>query len=107
MQGLYPGSRAEIALRSKCSISTPSSSIFSISSLSSPTSTTSKELDGIEGSGRIEDAVDLVMRCLEVNPEDRPTADQILEHKFILGNQGWNGIRGWEKEEVEDIVIVL
>lgn len=34
---------------------------------------------------RMEDAVDLVGRCLEVDPEDRPTAEEILAHPFLLG----------------------
>lgn len=62
-----------------------------------------EDIYDLPGSGKIEDGVDLVMRCLEIDPEDRPTADQVLEHRFILGHQGWFGPRGWELEvEVED-----
>lgn len=102
MVGLSPGSRAEQALRSKCETSTPSS-IFSLSP-SSPISSesSSDEInDTTEGSGKIEDAVDLVMRCLEVDPDDRPTAELILEHRFICGKEGWSGARGWEVDAME------
>lgn len=47
------------------------------------------------------DAVDLVMRCLEIDPQNRPTADMICDHAFLAGAQdGWRGLRGWEKADV-------
>lgn len=92
MRGLYVGSRAELALRAKCR-SSATSSLSSASSLSLD--------DEDSGSGAIEDAVDLVMRCLEVVPEDRPSADEILGHKFIIGRDGWVGFKGWVEEEQE------
>lgn len=82
MRGLFPSSRAEQALRAKASSSPASSLSFS------------DELGG-EGTGLMEDAVDLVMRCLEVDPGERPTADQVLDHRFVLGVEGWRGSRGW------------
>lgn len=83
MRGLFPSSRAEQALRAKVSLSSPASSLSS-----------SDEMGG-EGTGLMEDAVDLVMRCLEVDPEERPSADQVLDHRFVLGVDGWRGSRGW------------
>lgn len=41
--------------------------------------------------GRVEDAVELVMRCLEIEPRDRPTSQQVMDHRFIVGADGWSG----------------
>lgn len=88
--GLYPGSRTSLALLAKCPSSTSSSP------LSSPASD-----EGPDEGGTISNAVDLVMRCLQVDPADRPTADQVLDHKFVVGRQGWEGFRGWEVEDID------
>ncbi|KAN0065679.1 serine/threonine protein kinase [Thecaphora frezii] len=48
-----------------------------------------------DGGGRIDDVVDLIARCLEVDPAYRPTAAQICEHRFLAGNGGWTGPQGW------------
>lgn len=29
------------------------------------------------------DAQDFILKCLQVNPDDRPTAAQLLEHPFV------------------------
>ncbi|EPQ27440.1 uncharacterized protein PFL1_04978 [Pseudozyma flocculosa PF-1] len=49
----------------------------------------------LDGGGRLDDVVDLISRCLEVDPALRPTAAQICEHRFLAGQGGWTGPRGW------------
>ena len=44
----------------------------------------------------LDDAIDLVMRCLEIEPTNRPTADLVCDHRFVLGDGGWKGYRGWD-----------
>ncbi|BGO88394.1 serine/threonine protein kinase [Rhodotorula toruloides] len=96
MQGISSDTRAYAAMRSKISSST-SSSASSSSSTSDEPSTFS-----------VADAVDLVMRCLEIDPANRPSADMICDHAFLVGQkEGWRGSRGWvnprdEAEEAED-----
>ena len=34
-----------------------------------------------------EDAKDLILKCLQINPNDRPTAAQLLEHPFVKGSR--------------------
>ncbi|BGP44202.1 serine/threonine protein kinase [Rhodotorula kratochvilovae] len=48
-------------------------------------------------------AVDLVLRCLEIEPANRPSADMICDHAFFVGGEeGWCGPRGWERAGEED-----
>ena len=96
IQGLFVDSRAELALRAKCTTSTPSS--VSSSPASPPVLTPLAHGLGIEQAalGTMNDMVDIVMRCLETEPRNRPTSDQVLDHAFLLGNAGWSGFRGWE-----------
>jgi protein-serine/threonine kinase len=53
--------------------------------------------EGLEsdGGGRMKHAYDFVQRCLEMKPEDRPPADALVKHRFVLGNGGWVGHRQW------------
>lgn len=81
IRGLYQDSRAELALRAKSS--------------ASPTSSSSSNESPLPSIGMSE-MVDIVIRCLEVDPQNRPTADQVLDHSFISGSAGWRGYRGWE-----------
>lgn len=79
LAGLHEGSRALEALKERCE---------------------AKEEDGEgeeDGGGRLRDALDLVLRCLELEVNDRPTADWVCEHRFIVGKEGWVGHRGWIK----------
>jgi mitogen-activated protein kinase kinase kinase 1 len=32
------------------------------------------------------DAKDFILQCLQVNPDDRPTAAQLLNHSFVQRN---------------------
>jgi serine/threonine protein kinase len=96
MQGIASDTRAFAAMQAKISSST-SSSASSSSSTSDEPSTHS-----------VADAVDLVMRCLEIDPANRPSADMICDHAFLVGQkEGWRGSRGWETprdeaDEAED-----
>lgn len=47
-----------------------------------------------DGSGRMDDAIDLVRRLLEVDPRNRPAADDVMGHLFVCGTGGWHGPRG-------------
>ena len=98
MNGLVVSCRAEQALQAKLSASKPSStsSSLSASTATSITTTSTSSDDAVEPS--LADAIDLVMRCLEVDPLNRPTADLICDHRFVMGSDfGWTGPRGWEK----------
>lgn len=50
-----------------------------------------------DGGGRVDDFVDLISRCLELDPESRPSAEQICQHRFLVGSAGWTGRRGWQR----------
>ncbi|KAL1408314.1 serine/threonine protein kinase [Vanrija albida] len=50
-----------------------------------------------DGGGRLADAADFVRCCLEPEVQDRPTAAQLLEHRYLAGSRGWVGHRGWVK----------
>lgn len=58
-----------------------------------------KDKEGTEpdGGGRVDDFVDLISRCLELDPESRPSAEQICQHRFLAGFAGWTGRRGWQR----------
>ncbi|PWN28152.1 hypothetical protein BDZ90DRAFT_231910 [Jaminaea rosea] len=57
----------------------------------------------VDGGGRLEDAMDLIERCLELQPHDRPTAADVCRHVFLAGEgrRAWRGYRGWEKVPVD------
>jgi protein-serine/threonine kinase len=48
-----------------------------------------------DGGGRLEDAADLVRRCLEMESGDRPNADVLCQHRYLRGEGGWTGKKGW------------
>jgi protein-serine/threonine kinase len=75
--GLAPDSRAYAALAERCKDDLAD--------------------DGLEadGGGRMGDAMDFVKRCLEMQPVDRPPADALMRHRFLVGMGGWTGQRGW------------
>ncbi|SCZ91304.1 BZ3500_MvSof-1268-A1-R1_Chr1-2g01321 [Microbotryum saponariae] len=98
MKGLEKGSRADLALQAKIDL-------FD-GMVEDPNGTRtvsfSKEDDEDEALSNLlprpsmSDAVDLVKRCLETDPLDRPTANWVCDHRFLLGKEGWSGRRGWE-----------
>jgi hypothetical protein len=47
------------------------------------------------------DVRDFVERCLEMQPSDRPPADALLRHRFLIGMNGWTGHLGWMAAEAE------
>ncbi|GAA5876921.1 hypothetical protein JCM3774_000540 [Rhodotorula dairenensis] len=86
MQGISPDTRAFAALQAKALAATPT--------------TTDKVYPN---HATVSLAVDLVMRCLEIDPVNRPTADMICDHAFLVGeDEGWQGERGWEKVDCRD-----
>ncbi|GMK57363.1 hypothetical protein CspeluHIS016_0401970 [Cutaneotrichosporon spelunceum] len=77
--GLVPGSRAEMALEARCG---------------SPDE--GRESDG---GGSLYDAADFVRQCLQPEVSDRPTAEQLLRHKYLAGaEKSWTGFHGWERK---------
>lgn len=78
--GLVPGSRAEMALNARCG---------------GPPADEGREADG---GGALSDAADLVRQCLQPEVLDRPTAEQLLLHRYLSAGGGWRGFRGWERK---------
>ncbi|GAA5873694.1 hypothetical protein JCM8547_002676 [Rhodosporidiobolus lusitaniae] len=98
MRGLSPDTRAHAALLSKLQQSSSSSST---SLPPSPTSPAPPALTGaLRDTTTLDAAIDLVRRCLEIDPLARPTADMVCDHEFLAGEEGWRGYRGWEKVEM-------
>lgn len=54
-----------------------------------------KEKEGLEpdGGGALEDAASLVRACLQVAIPDRPTFEELMQHRFLAGASGWSGER--------------
>lgn len=79
--GLVPGSRAEEALDERCG--------------------GAHEIEGREpdGGGALGDAADFVRNCLAQEVLDRPTAEQLLQHRYLVGMDGWVGRRGWDRKK--------
>ena len=123
IQGLSEGSRAEQTLRERCLLGAadgnegpscestvttePEPEHGAIDPAWSPDRKRASEEP--DGGGRLEDAADLIARCLEVDQEDRPTAEQVCQHRFLAGGSGWTGPRGWlamdgQKEELAQAV---
>ncbi|KAK8858484.1 hypothetical protein IAR55_002711 [Kwoniella newhampshirensis] len=50
-----------------------------------------------DGGGRLDDAADLVRRCLELDAGNRPSAEDVVNHRYLKGSDGWVGKRGWAK----------
>ncbi|WFD08166.1 serine/threonine protein kinase [Malassezia vespertilionis] len=49
----------------------------------------------LAGGADLRQAYDLVVQCLQLDPELRPPAAQITQHRFITGPAGWTGCEGW------------
>ena len=45
-----------------------------------------------DGGGRLPQLYDLIRQCLQVDPEARPTATRIMQHAFLEGASGWQGL---------------
>lgn len=90
MAGLVEESRALQSLRSKFPSSPSSTSSTNSATLPHGALETRSEAE------LLDDAIDLVMRCLEIEPSDRPSASLVCDHRFTLGAGGWKGYRGWE-----------
>jgi protein-serine/threonine kinase len=76
LAGLEPGSRAEEALEERYRANPDEG----------------KEDDG---GGRLEDAADLVRQCMQKEVGERPTAEALCTHRYLKGEKGWPGFKGW------------
>jgi protein-serine/threonine kinase len=77
LEGLHADSRSEVALEARCG------------------GLNLEEGAEGDGGGRLGDAADLVRRCLEMETGDRPTAEMVCQHRYLRGEGGWVGRRGW------------
>jgi protein-serine/threonine kinase len=57
----------------------------------------SDRLGQLDGGGKIDDAADLIQRCLELEIAMRPSMDIVCQHRFLIGNRGWSGPGGWRQ----------
>ncbi|KZT61375.1 kinase-like protein [Calocera cornea HHB12733] len=80
--GLAPGSKAALALEARCGKG------FEEGERGIEPGREGEEADG---GGALEDAADLVRRCLSTSVDDRPQASRILDHRFLAGSAGWVG----------------
>lgn len=55
------------------------------------------EEEGMEDDrgGSLGDALDLVRNCMALSPSNRPTAEMVCEHRYLRGEGGWVGAKGW------------
>lgn len=107
VQGLEEGTRAAQTLRERCMIARggPADAEKDLADQDldmaplDPAWSPCKDKEGVEpdGGGRVDDFVDLISRCLELDPESRPSAEQICQHRFLAGYPGWTGRRGWQR----------
>lgn len=101
MAGLKPDSRPMQVLRHFCfeqRFLPPrprASSADSHSSADEP----DEELDG---GGSLKQVYDLICQCLQLDPDQRPTAADLLQHRFLAGARGWLGVEGWRAEAPSD-----
>lgn len=107
VQGLEEGTRAAQTLKERCMIARvgPAEAEKELMDKDldvtplDPAWSPCKDKEGTEpdGGGRVDDFVDLISRCLELDPESRPSAEQICQHRFLAGFAGWTGRRGWQR----------
>ncbi|WRT67668.1 uncharacterized protein IL334_004640 [Kwoniella shivajii] len=45
--------------------------------------------------GKLSEASDWVRRCLELDTNERPSAEILCEHRYLKGKGGWIGKKGW------------
>lgn len=108
IQGLEEGTRAAQTLKERCLIArvTPADADSELTREEEgemapldPAWSRGKDKEGAEpdGGGRVDDFVDLISRCLELDVDARPSAEQICQHRFLAGYAGWTGRRGWQR----------
>lgn len=44
-----------------------------------------------DGGGTSNDVMDLIQQCLQLDPDKRPSAAEVMHHRFIIGSSGWTG----------------
>lgn len=79
LEGLKEGTKAMVALQERCL----------------PERQAMEEVQEQDGGGQLQDAMDMVLRCLEMEVQDRPPAEALVTHRFVKGEGGWTGYRGW------------
>ena len=82
---LSPGSRALLVLQHFCHEQSHDTS-------------SDDDIPSSDGGGYLSQLCDLICQCLQSDPLLRPPANAILQHAFLSGEHGWNGLRGWQSE---------
>lgn len=83
--GLIPESRPMQVLKHFCFEERQSSTD------SFATSHSNHSSEDRDGGGNLKHLFDLVCQCLKLEPDQRPTAAELLHHRFLVGGTGWLG----------------
>lgn len=88
-EGLKENSRPLDLLRRVCNYSsgTENDGIF----LNDDDAVPTDHRPAVAGDSAAHDVTDLIQQCLLLNPDERPTASDLLAHRFIRGPGGWLG----------------
>ncbi len=106
--GLASGSRAMRALKERCMLGNFSREAGDVGDtdeqlLRRGGERSMADRGQTDGGGKLVDGADLIERCLELDLKDRPTAEQVCRHRFLVGDRGWHGRRGWEQQDTQTV----
>ena len=88
--GMSAGARPLLVLQHFCLEQSPG-----VHSLANSDSSQDENIPPPDNGGHFSQLCDLICQCLQHDPSMRPSANDILHHAFLFGNQGWMGPCGW------------
>ena len=90
--GMSAGARPLLVLQHFCLEQSPG-----VHSLANSDSSQDENIPPPDSGGHFSQLCDLICQCLQHDPSMRPSANDILHHAFLFGNQGWMGPCGWRR----------